>query len=335
MTVIRRLALYVALPLALAVVAGYGWYRLSDTGKRWRYEDKLATYCQGLVPPEESAVFTDYDTERGLPNDVHHGGSDGYEFCVVGKTTLTIALIPESARDDDGDRGVFDELRSSRTGTLPMSLGGGWHGYTDLNSTAVVLSCGNKDASVVVHTGRRGRATAGRTTSELAAATAVRAAEHWDCEARPGGRMSPTPAEPEEESRFAAKGTCAGIPMRDMDIVHWIKETPTADSLMTETCVLGETEARAEELFQARAYFGPFAQAWYPGGQPGQDGGRHGSDFLWATAECPGTSARAVFTISTTAYVHEDVEDFARAALKGFAERSAGQRGCTDLKLPG
>ncbi|MGW7465786.1 hypothetical protein ACWGJT_14030 [Streptomyces xantholiticus] len=333
MTVIRRLALYVALPLALAAVAGYGWYQFSDTGRRWRYEDKLATYCQGLIPPKESAVFTDYDTDKALPHDEHIGGSDGYEFCWVGKTILTIARIPASARDDDGRRSVFDELRPDRTGTLPMALGGGWHGYTNLESAAVVLHCGNQDASVVASASAvRGTAT-GRTTAELLAATAVRAAGHWDCEAEAGGPIPPLPAEPEQESRFGAKGTCEGIPMRDMDIVHWIQETPTADSSLLETCVLGETKARAEELFYVRAFFGPFAQAQHPDHESARDAGRYG-DFLWATAKCPGTSARAVFTISTTDYVHEDVEDFARAALTGFAQRSAAQHGCTDLDLP-
>ncbi|MFF8845814.1 hypothetical protein ACF08N_24365 [Streptomyces sp. NPDC015127] len=331
MTVIRRLALYAALPLALVAVAGYGWYQLSDTGKRWRYEDALASYCEGLIPPKESAVFTGYDTEKGLPNDWDRGAD--HQFCKVGRSLLTIARIPESARDDDGPRGVFDDLRPGERGTLPMTLGGGWRGYTNLASTAAVLECRNQDASVVVSASGSGDTVAGRTTAELVTATAVRAAEHWDCEAEAGGPIPPVPAEPEEKSRFDAKGTCAGIPMHDMDIVHWLKETPAAETSLLETCVLGETKARAEELFQVRAFFGPFAQAQYPEYESTRDAGRFG-DFFWATAKCPGTSARALFTISTTEYVHEDVEDFARSALTAFAERSAKQHGCTDLQLP-
>ncbi|GGW59378.1 hypothetical protein [Streptomyces xantholiticus] len=334
MTVIRRLALYVALPLTLAAVTAYGWYQFSDTGRRWRYEDKLATYCQGLIPPKESAVFTDYDTDKALPHDEHVGGLDGYEFCWVGKTMLTIARIPASARDDDGPRGVFDELRPDRTGTLPMALGGGWHGYTNLESAAVVLDCGNQDASVVASAATVSRAGTGRTTAELLAATAVRAAEHWDCEAEAGGPIPRVPAEPEQKSRFEAKGTCAGFPMHDMDSIHWIKETPATASSLLEACVLGETKARSEELFQVRAYFGPFAQAQYPDDESTRDAGRHGQRFSWATARCPGTSARALFTISTTEYAHEDVGDFARSALTAFAKRSAAQHGCTDLELP-
>ncbi|MEU0372678.1 hypothetical protein ABZ070_20885 [Streptomyces sp. NPDC006283] len=333
MTVIRRLALYVALPLALASVAGYGWYQLSDTGRRWRYEDRLATYCQGLIPSKESAVLTDYDAEKGLPNDRHHGGSDGYEFCWVGKTMLTIAWIPASARDDDGPRGVFDELRPDDGEALPLALGGGWRGYTNHANSAVVLGCGNQDASVVVSSSGVGRAVAGRATAELVAATAVRAAEHWDCDAEAGGAIPSVPQQPEEKSRFEAEGTCEGIPMQDMDIIHWIKETPAAGTSPLESCVLGETKARAEELFRLSAHFGPYAQAQYP--DSGTARGAGGSkDHFWATAKCSGSAA--YFAVHATEYVHVDdqVEDFTRSALTAFAKRSAGQHGCTDLKLP-
>ncbi|MFC5801713.1 hypothetical protein [Streptomyces formicae] len=336
MTVIRRLALYVVLPLALAAVAGYGWYQFSDTGKRWRYEDRLATYCQGLIPSEESAVLTGYDTDKGLPNAVHHGGSDGYELCWVGRrNALTIARIPASARDDDGRRGVFDQLRPSMSQTPPLPLGGGWQGYTNLKSAAVVLKCTNQDASVVVSSAGAGGGVADGATTELVAATAVRAADRWGCEADPGGPLPKLPAPPEEKSPFEAEGTCAGIPMRDMDMIHWIKETTSpAGTAPLESCVLGETKAHAEELFVLDARFGPLAQARASDAGPDGDAG-HAGVYSWATAKCPEASARALFTISTTEYVHEDADTFARSALSAFAERASEQRGCTDLKLPG
>ncbi|MFF3289259.1 hypothetical protein [Streptomyces sp. NPDC003023] len=333
MALIRRLALYVALPLALVAVAGYGWYQLSDTGKRWRYEDRLATYCQGLIPPEESAAITDYDTDEGLPNEWHRGGPEGYEFCQVGDTMLVIARVPASARDDDGRRGVFDELRPDRTAGLPMPLGGGWRGYTNGENAAAVLDCAGQDASVVVHSSHRGDSAVGRSTIALVTATAARAARHWDCDAKPGGSLPAVPDQPEEKSRFEAEGTCAGIPMHDMDTIHWIKETPTAASSVLETCVLGETEARAEELFQVNAHFGPLARAQHPDPETTRKAGGD-EDYIWATAKCPGTSGRALFTIAATEYAHDDAEQFLRAALAAFADRSAKQHGCTDLALP-
>ncbi|NWF27866.1 hypothetical protein HW130_16605 [Streptomyces sp. PKU-EA00015] len=87
-------------------------------------------------------------------------------------------------------------------------------------------------------------------------------------------------------------------------------------------------------MLHVRAFFGPFAQAQYPDYESTRDAGRSGNNFSWATAKCPGTSARALFTVSATQYTDEEVEDFARSALTEFAERSAKQHGCTDLKLP-
>ncbi|MFE7383283.1 hypothetical protein ACFU9F_23280 [Streptomyces zhihengii] len=337
MTVIRRLALYAALPLALVAVAGYGWYQFGDTGKRWRYEDALAGYCQGLIPPEESAVLTDYDTGAGLPLDRHYGGSGGYEYCKVGRQVLTIARIPADARDDDGRRSVFDALRPAPAGTLPLPLGGGWHGYTNRASAAVVLTCEGQDASVVVAAAPSGRDVAGSATARLLTATAERAAGHWDCEARTGGATPDDYPEPQEKSRFEAEGTCAGLPLRDRDDVDWIKETTASPGTAPlESCVLG-TAVDAEnrpELLSLTASFGPFAQAVAPfgDGEPQPAGGSGGTH--WATAACPGATARAHFRVHTETPAGEDDDAFARAALTAFAERSARQHGCTDLRLP-
>ncbi|MFJ8075513.1 hypothetical protein ACIQ7Q_16625 [Streptomyces sp. NPDC096176] len=96
---------------------------------------------------------------------------------------------------------------------------------------------------------------------------------------------------------------------------------------------MGETKARAEELFHLSASFGPFAQARYPDSGTGRGAGGS-KDHFWATATCSGSGA--YFTIHATEYVHVDdrVEDFVRSALTAFAKRSAEQHGCTDLKLP-
>lgn len=337
MTVIRRLALYAALPLVLVAAAGYGWYQFGDTGKRWRYEDALAGYCQGLIPPEESAVLTDYDTGAGLPLDLHHGGSAPYEFCKVGRQVLTIARIPADARDDDGRPGVFDALRPDPTGTLPLPLGGGWHGYTNRESAAVVLTCADQDASVVVGASTTGYDTTGSAVARLLTATAERAADHWGCDARTGGALPDDYPEPQEKSRFEAEGTCAGLPLRDRDDIDWIKETTASPGTAPlESCVLG-TAVDAEkrpELLSLTASFGPFAQGVAPSGddEPQPAGGS--GAYHWATAACPGATARAFFRVRAETPAAEDDETFARAALTAFAERAARQRGCTDLRLP-
>ena len=38
MRAVRRIGLFCVLPLALALTAAYTWYRVSDTGRGWRYE---------------------------------------------------------------------------------------------------------------------------------------------------------------------------------------------------------------------------------------------------------------------------------------------------------
>ncbi|QNP61612.1 hypothetical protein [Streptomyces genisteinicus] len=337
MTVIRRLALYAALPLVLVAVAGYGWYQFSDTGKRWRYEDALAGYCQGLIPAEESAVLTGYDTDAGLPLDYRDGGPGGYEFCKVGRHTLVIAEIPADARDDDGRPGVFDRLRPSPTGTLPLPLGGGWHGYTNRVSAAVVLTCAGRESSVVVGSQTGGDTVAGSAVARLLTATAERAADRWDCDAQTGGATPDDYPEPQEKSRFEAEGTCAGLPLRDRDDIDWIRETTAAPGTAPlESCVLGaarDAESRPE-LFGLTASFGPFAQAVAPLGDGADpEAGRLG-DLLWGTAACPGDGARARFTLDPASPAGEGDDAFARAALAAFAERAAKQHGCTGLRLP-
>ncbi|GGJ90866.1 hypothetical protein GCM10011583_22850 [Streptomyces camponoticapitis] len=337
---VRRWAPYVALSLALAVAAGYGWYRMSDTGKGWRYEESLKTFCEGLIPYEESAGFTGKDGAR-LSRDYRAGGSEGdYDSCTVAGLDLTIGRIPDSLSNSDGPD-VFDRLGEGDADGPPVPLGGGWRGYTDLVNTAVVLACDNKPGSVVVTAQDDDAADASRAQgiAELVAATAVEAAGRWNCDAKAGGGIPTPAAEPERASRFDATGTCGGIPLGDEDHVHWIKEGPAGGTAPLEECVLGETKADAVNLFEFEAAFGPFAQ------RPRSDdpdrgdlkrgaGGSKG--FFWATARCPGDGARAVFRVAPTEYVYvdEEVTEFARKALGTFAERRAEQHGCTDLTLP-
>lgn len=341
MKAVRRVALYVALPLALVAAVGYGWYRLSDTGRGWRYEDKLATYCDGLIPYEESAALTGLDTESGLPLDSRRGtpGLPSH-YCRVADLSLTIGRIPGgTANPRDGLSDVFDELDPAGEDLLPMPLGGGWHGYTDMQSTVVVLACDNKDASVVVsalagepHTTRR----QAREAAELVTATAENAADHWSCDADSGGRVPLPPKPAGQTSPSRAGGTCRGLPLRDADEVHWIKETKASGTAPLETCVLGETIARSEALYYLEAAFGPYAQRLRsPEPEPGALNRETGirRDAAWASAACPGHSAQALFTIRSTEYAYPE-GDFLRRALNAFAERAAKRHGCTDLKLP-
>ncbi|WP_329074071.1 hypothetical protein [Streptomyces niveus] len=339
-TAVRRWAPYVALSLALALAAGYGWYRMSDTGKGWRYEESLKTFCEGLIPYEESAGFTGKDGELLTRDHRANGYEADYDLCTVAGLDLTIGRIPDSTLNGDSSD-VFDRLDEIEGDSPPIPLGGGWRGYTDLVNTAAVLTCDNKPGSVVVTADDDNEAGVSRAhgIAELVTATAVRAAADWDCDAKAGGPIPRLPGAVEWGSRIDAKGTCQGIALRDQEWVEWIKDAPASGTSPLERCVLGELKNGGEPLLNLEAAFGPFAQrlrsddsdaGTFKRGAGGIEG------YYWATAQCPDDGPRAVFRVVPVAYVHIDkaADTFVREALVAFAESRAKQHGCTDLKLP-
>ncbi|MET9427637.1 hypothetical protein [Streptomyces sp. NPDC003036] len=198
---IRRWALWIAVPLALATLAGYGWYRLSDAGKRWGYESKLETYCGGVLPYEETLAFTGMDHERGLPHDIRRGRTDrGYDWCKVADLYVTVSRLP--ARASVVTAHWDDYLPRERAEALPIPLGGGWRGFTDLTNTAVVLPCRNRDTTLVV-TAIKDESHGPGQVAEFVTATAAKAAERWDCDATPGGPLPsiPTPGASRPQAR--------------------------------------------------------------------------------------------------------------------------------------
>lgn len=339
MKAIRRAALYSVLPLALILAAGYSWYRLSDTGKGWRYEDKLATYCDGLIPYKESAVFTGLNTEISLSHDAHHGyGDDSYNYCKVADMEMTIALIDDDAVGSGlGAAEVFENLQSGTSDHPPVALGGGWYGYTDMLDTAVVLSCDNKPASVIVSIAgdeSHENPSEAQAMGELAAATARKAAGRWSCQAEYGGRI-PKVSRPSVDSPSSATGTCDGIPIDDDLQIDWVKAAEGSGATPLEACVLGEYGANEEALYHLEAAFGPYAQRLRSSAdEPGALNAGTGvsNHMARATAACPG-SPRAIFSIYATEYAYPQ-KNFLVTALRAFAERSAARHGCTDLKLP-
>lgn len=330
------------MPLALILVGGYIWYQMSDTGKGWRYKEKLATYCEGLIPYEESAVFTGLNTESGLARDEHQRfGDSRFYSCRVSDMTMTIGLIADDAinsRQDEFE--MLDTLHSSASDTPPNPLDGGWQGYTDLRNTGVVLPCKNRPASVVVsiagdesHENPR----EAREVGELAVATARNASVHWSCKTKFGGRIPPVSGPTTEKYPSSATGTCKGIHITGHESLYidWIKESKVSDTTPLEICTFGEFGANSESLYKLEAAFGPYAQRLRSEtdelGAMNADTGLR-LDMAWGTAACPG-SARAIFSIYATEYA-DPRKAFLVKALRTFAERSAARHRCTDLKLP-
>ncbi|WP_314412660.1 hypothetical protein [Streptomyces sp. DSM 40484] len=344
------MALYVALPLVLACVAGFAWYRLSDTARGWRYEDKLAGYCKGLIPYDESAVFTDLDTAALDYTARYFGAGLDYDICRVANLNLFLGRIPGQALGaDEFGESIFTEIQPGRVGALPTPFGGGWRGFTDLNTTSVVLPCRNQNASVAVSARRifpedtsLDRA---RKIAELITATAVKAAGRWSCDAERGGRIPEIPVAPKQSQADVAEGTCRGVPLRGRaDLVRPIKETKTSAMAPVESCLLGAGQVYGEARFALDAWFGPFAQRLRSTSDEEKDGQQYnrtaGSDpsGVWASAKCPGFSARALFTINPDPKVSIDTaaqRDVAEDLLTGFAQASAARHHCTDLRLPG
>ncbi|MFJ7200195.1 MULTISPECIES: hypothetical protein [unclassified Streptomyces] len=331
---IRRIALYAVVPLVLVLAAGYGWYRMSDTGKRWKYENRLAAYCEGLLPVAESAALTLYSIDPGLPGDRTGGADDDrWDECGVADTRLLVALIP---LDTVRNRNLFGDplsmLREGESDHLPVALGGGWQGYTDFRDTGVVLNCTNRPASLVVAVRAdesHDNSTETRQIARLATATAERAADRWSCDAPTGTGVPPIPVPADSPTPGNATATCAGIPVPGDGSVGWHRETTAPGNELLETCALGETKARNEELYWFGAAFGPYAQRLRTGDDgSGSYHGDAGTDRHSAWA-----GPRALFTANDTEYAAPS-RGYLRTALRAFAERAARRHGCTDLKLP-
>ncbi|MFK4065557.1 hypothetical protein [Streptomyces sp. NPDC029674] len=329
------------MPLVLAVVGGYSWYRLSDTGKRWRYEDKLASYCGGVLPYEETVALTGLpaDPDKQLPHDMEKGTPRlGYDFCWIGHSDVfvTAARVPSGSQTYDLKFHVPRESAKAR----PTPLGGGWRGFTDGVNTTVVLPCTNRASAVVVTANRSARhaePSGQRQVTELVTATATKAAERWGCESKRGTRVPEVTPATGHTSLAEAKGTCAGLsPARKR--FDEVAESTAEGLAPFEVCELVDS---AEEYgYSLTASYGPYAQRMR--GQESRDvamrvkpaGKEEGlSDSFWASAQCPGDGSRALFRIQPYGMTGYGPA-FARAALAAFAERSADRHGCTDLRLP-
>lgn len=337
---IRRWVWVVALAVVLALLGGYGWYRLSDTGKRWRYQDRLQSYCGGVLPYEEAVALTGLpsDPATGLPHDVAKGTPEqGWDFCWIKSMdiVITTARIPTDSADDL--RFHLPELRAE---ALPTPMGGGWRGVTDGVNTTVVLPCTNRAHAIAATaqlTEEEPDKSVSRRVAELTAATAVNAADRWGCESKPGALPEVVDPVSGSSTPQEADGTCAGVPWTRNKRIDTITETPTDRLAPLATCLLDEADT--DDGYRLEASFGPFAQRERNDSlhsdlteKPAGGGGETG-EFFWASAACPGDGPRALFQISPQSGTSDD-PSFARAALVAFAKRAAERHDCTDLQLP-
>ncbi|NGO47286.1 hypothetical protein [Streptomyces ureilyticus] len=350
MRVPRRLALWGVLPLVLALVAAWTWYRVSDTGKRWRYEDHLASYCAGLLPPTETAVLTGLRTDF-LNNDQRSGSTKTYHhFCPANNWSVTVSRVPEGEHDGLGPDDVQFFFPDEDAYALPATypLGGGWRGYTDVGNTVASLSCKNGGSVVVT---AQGEGYEGENLpvnrdlvenfARLVTATAARAADRWGCVAKApsGGPRIPAMTHSPVPAAGVRDGTCAGLPLHRYRSINWAWGTRTDRNTLVERCVLsaskedpGEQVDDEKHIYALEARYGPQALAEAIAQREWSDATNNLRDRFRATAQCPGSPALARFSVIH--YLHKTDEKTAVALLQGFVRRAAERHGCTDVRLP-
>jgi hypothetical protein len=360
------------------VVAGTWWLRPWDD----QLERRVADLCGGTLAVGETmdlvattAEFVERLGGSGAGEvrieevrSVDEGG-ERFARCRFGGYEATVTRItPES-------EGVaFEDVAVPNVGYgLPVPLGSGWTGYHGGAVVLVAVPCaGSRDSLAVeaenIDMMNEVLADDPDTRSAVTAmvtATALHAAEEWDCrigQVRPL-RTAPPPVSWEtRELPAEADGTCAGLPLARVPQVTNVWETVTAADALVESCPLG---AAGQRRYQLDAYFGPSAQirlglyADYGSfslpsraGQPAgslADAGR--SDYLddvelWGTASCPtdaGHRQPALFEVRLGPSAEADAGGrgpswaepaTSSAVLADFARQAAQRHGCTQLHLP-
>ncbi|MFE2498466.1 hypothetical protein ACFXKS_30485 [Streptomyces scopuliridis] len=344
--------------LALVLLAAWVWWRESDTGDRWRFEETMKTYCGGLLAHEKSSLFEGFQPNRSLTYD-RVLGSDA-QYCQVDRAEVTVALL----RAEENRFRDWEKALPHFSGSLmPMPLTGGWRGAADGGSVRVLLDCRGNDDVVAVTVGSYLSMTSSEEETErrtqkngwldgdlywarFATATAVKASAHWGCEAEKGKAVRSLPAVGGgSKSTTSADGTCAGLPFGRDERLDTVWETGTSTDAVYERCEVG-----AYHYFDARyeftARFGPYASSARADSrseilsEPREAAGANARG-QWASARCPGDTERALFTGSVpveaaTVWLpgEKGEETFGLPAFREFAERSAKRHGCTDLRLP-
>ncbi len=348
----------VALTSTVALIAA-GWFYFSGAYDRWRDGRSLAEACDGLLDVDGVRAALDSDDVRGM------GGQQ--EYLTDGETgRITLCRV----KDRTGDQSVKVDVhwgskmtaaaaalrhqfvRDPRITAVP--IGHGWRGAVvsvdKVLYGAVELGCTNKhDESLIVnlYTFENAKIPEQRRNfARLATSVARSAAQHVGCASKPGKLVQQISPEPAKTAvpLTRSKGTCAPA-VRDTEAarrtgVVSVTEAPADPDAPAEDCYL--VDAAGKELYRLTALYGPFANGPRHGSSAGLAGdsgafGEEGNRYGYATAQCPGDKERSLYVIATSPWENRDPDrdpEFAQSALKSFAQESAKNHGCTDLRLP-
>ncbi|MEU7316497.1 hypothetical protein [Streptomyces sp. NPDC007083] len=363
--------------LAGLVVAGYRMDRDQETkaltdGCKGVLARPQARAILGDGPYKDDP---DESRDEGRPGDTKHTLK---VRCTVfgGEVALTthIDAVPSHGHQGSSD-GLYPR---TRTQLPPQPLGSGWQGIFAVNDTlsykspqpliAILLECRRLREDLLVTVAAdlddadmplddpRIRARFAR----FATATAERANARWKCGAAVGDLPKDVALPPGRDDYVplqAARGTCAHLPGQGPNAsLAWEGHTDSEGATAPlEQCVLGRTAPLATPAYELRAHYGPYAEEVRAQSRAdsihsdeknpanADAGRRHWVSGFWASASCPETSERALYTIQRSGPSGNDpprgkeqrkAETYEKSALKAFAERSAKRHGCTPPVLP-
>lgn len=364
MKLIKRKAPRALLTVALTLVlAGSGVFYFSGAYDDWRGRRALASACEGILAPDETLqALGGKGPAQTSTGDLSLLGNPAQSLAHCGVTTSagSAALLFDVRWGSDANSASLFPGRADLRGVTGSSapLGGGWPGTISVASgqsrASLALHCSNrKDESLLVSSVLSGSAEpdeSGVRTALTQATTqaAANAADKFDCTTTPGGPITTAPAEPLITSQplSQADGTCA--PLRSLSSAAADADVPNAMESASQKnapladCFLATPDDKPG--YGLAATYGPYAKSLKESGPADlrKDAGfSKDGNHAWATAQCPGSSERAVFTLwrvldtDNDAYpVKKPSRGFEKAALTAFAKQSAQQYGCVGVELP-
>ncbi|MET9290777.1 hypothetical protein [Streptomyces sp. NPDC003077] len=279
-----------------------------------------------------------------------------------GVMTVDIRWASHAARANWGIHHIFANGYEG----IGYPVGYGWRGSVVSNEEivpvmrgAVELTCRNKSGErLLVATSQRGltmdEAASDQYRTRFAQAltgTATNAAKKFGCDAELGKPVERVPStapylELASKPLDRATGVCA--PLAGMTPDARRQNAPLAagspkdpDSL-AEDCFLirGKGKRQFESVFRFMALYGRAAENIGKSEDgfdryPGASGQRETA--TWATAQCP-DHRKALYLAGTVGRgepaVPSEADEFERKALRAFAQQSANEHGCTNLRTP-
>ncbi|WP_030894447.1 hypothetical protein [Streptomyces sp. NRRL F-5053] len=351
-----------ALALTLLVLAGVGW----STGMFDDWQDKrsLGDACEGVLA--EEAIPQALGSGRAFAGDASkrlHTEGTMTNCIVLGSDEVEPALRvdlrweAQASKEDLPD--YWSETTLSMGSVAPMGneLPGALSSTNGNFHATLALSCpheaeGHESLLITVGLARDARHDDPEVRTDLrrfTVGTAANAARKFGCR-QPGSLPSGTVAAgPLHHSVSLAKtqGSCAAVrgfadEAHDAGLRRAF-ETPADRHAPLMDCFLGTREGKP--ALRLSTTLGPYTKGYMATRKTSLIRNGAGVDeedpYAWATAACPGSSHRSLFTAwsvrddSTKRLVLDGLpSDFLRTALNAYAKKTAHDRGCTDLRLP-